>query len=80
MAVKSNKLERGLSELTNKKFRRSIYFVKGLKKRQKVSNKDIKRIRPGYGLEPKHFDTVIGKVLKYDVERGDPVLLDALSN
>ena len=78
-AVKSNKLERGSSELTNKKFRRSIYFVKNLNKGQQVRADDIRRIRPGYGLEPKHFDTVVGKVLKVDVERGDAVTFDVLT-
>lgn len=69
---------RGPEELANKKFRRSIYFVKDLKKGQKVSIADVKRIRPGYGLEPKYFDEVVGKVLKCDVERGDPVSFDKL--
>lgn len=78
-AVKSNKLQRKSSELLNKKFRRSIYFVKGLEKGQRVTKEDIRRIRPGYGLEPKYFDAVIGKVLKRDVQRGDPVSFDVLS-
>ena len=38
-----------------------------------IAENDIKRIRPGYGLDPKHYDEVIGKVLICDVERGDPV-------
>jgi pseudaminic acid synthase len=78
-AIKTNKLERGSSELHNKIFRRSIYFVKDLKKGQQVSDEDIRRIRPGYGLKPKHFNTVVGKVLKCDVERGDPVSFEVLS-
>lgn len=72
-ALKSNKLQRSSKELKNKKFRRSLYFVANLKKGQKVTVDHIRRIRPGYGLEPKYFDCVIGKTLKCDVERGDPV-------
>ena len=34
---------------------------------------DIKRIRPGYGLKPKYYDEVIGKIVTQDVERGDPL-------
>ena len=48
-------------------------FVKNLKKGMIVSEPDIKRIRPGFGLEPKYFDKILGKKLKCDVERGDPV-------
>ena len=75
-AVKANKLERTASELENKKFRRSIYFVKSLKKGQKVTEADIRRIRPGYGLSPKYFSNIIGKELKNDVQRGDRVTFD----
>jgi len=78
-AIKSNKLQRSPGELANKKFRRSIYFVNDLRKGQKITEKDIRRIRPGYGLEPKYFDSVIGRILKSDVERGDAVSFDVLS-
>ena len=54
-------------------FRRSIYFVSDLKAGDKVSEKDIRRIRPGYGLPPKFFNKIIGMRLKKDVQRGDPV-------
>lgn len=79
-AIQSNKLERKPSELENRKFRRSIYFVKDLKKGHKISSKDIRRIRPGYGIEPKYFDGLIGRVLKSDVGFGDPVSFDVLAD
>ena len=79
-AVKSNSLQRPVAENSNKKFRRSIYFVNNLGKGQIISENDIKRIRPGYGLAPKHFFDIIGKTLKCDVERGDPVSFDVLLN
>ena len=79
-AVQSNSLQRPVTETVNKKFRRSIYFVHNLSKGQIVSEKDIRRIRPGYGLAPKYFCDVVGKTLKCDVERGDPVSFDVLVN
>lgn len=72
-ALQSNNLLRPISEKGNKIFRRSIYFIKNLKKGHKINETDIKRIRPGYGLEPKYFDDILGKELSCDVERGDPV-------
>ena len=42
-------------------------FVKNLKKGHLITTQDIRRIRPGFGLKPKHFSDVIGKVLKFDV-------------
>ena len=65
-------------QIENIKFRGSLYFVKDLPKGHTINSDDIRRIRPGYGLEPKFFDIVIGKVLTKDVERGDPVSFEIL--
>lgn len=51
-------------------FRRSIYFVRDLPVGAVVGPGDIRRIRPGKGLAPKHFDTIIGRRLKSAVVRG----------
>ncbi len=72
-AISSNNLKRPLSENKNKKFRRSIYFVNDLKKGDILKENDIRRIRPGFGLDPKFFDELIGKTLNCSVSRGDPV-------
>ena len=79
-ALKSNELERGSNELSNKKFRRSLYFVKSLEKGHIITSKDIRRVRPGFGLEPKYFDWVVGKMLTNSVDFGDPVTFDVLKN
>lgn len=60
------------AEQPNKMFRRSIYFMRDMKAGEKVSEADIRRIRPGVGIEPKYFKTLIGKRLKVDVNRGTP--------
>ena len=70
---------RSHSESKNLIFRRSIYFIRGLKKGQKISKQDIRRIRPGFGLSPKYFDSLIGRELEFDVNPGDPVTLDVLA-
>ncbi len=69
---------RSTSENDNLKYRRSIYFVTDLKKGQQIKETDIRIIRPGYGLLPKYFKSLIGKTLSVDVERGDPVSLKAI--
>lgn len=61
------------SEVNNRVFRRSLYFVNDLPVGAIVSSKDIRRIRPGYGLEPKYFDSVVGRKLKVVVARGTAV-------
>ena len=67
---------RARSEAQNLIFRRSIYFIKRVKKGQKISKQDIRRIRPGFGLPPKYFDSLIGRELAVDVNPGDAVTFD----
>ena len=64
-------------EKTSKSFRRSIYFVKDINKGETITDKHIKRIRPGFGLEPKFFFDVIGKKATRNVKRGDRVTEDS---
>ena len=58
-------------EKVYKNYRRSIYVSKNIKKNQKFSSENIKVIRPGYGLEPKFYDKVIGKNSKRDLRVGE---------
>lgn len=60
-------------ENASMKFRRSLYFVRDRKRGETIQPNDIRRIRPGYGLLPKHFDEVVGRCLKSDVTRGTAV-------
>lgn len=61
------------SEVSNIKFRRSLYFVKEMKKGDVITEDSIRSVRPGYGLPPKHYESLIGKRLCSDVSYGTPV-------
>ncbi len=69
-------LIRSETELTNMKFKRSIYFVQSLQRGEIVQEKHIRRIRPGFGLSPQYYDSIIGKRVKTNVERGERVSWD----
>ena len=77
-ALGKRTLENQVSEKENIKFRRSIYFVKNLKAGEIITEECIRRIRPGFGLLPKHYDSVIGKKVTKNVEIGLPVSWDLL--
>ena len=64
------------AEAGSKVFRRSIYFVRDLPAGSVIGPEDIRRIRPGMGLSPKHFDDLLGKRLKAAVDRGNPTQWD----
>jgi pseudaminic acid synthase len=68
------------SEKDNIKFRRSLYFVKDIKKDQIITADHVKSIRPGYGLAPKFFNQVVGKHVNRDVQYGTPTSFDILHN
>lgn len=68
------------SEESNLKFRRSLYFVKDVKSGEKISNENVRSIRPGYGLSPSKLESILGKVVIEDVFRGMPVTLDLLKD
>jgi pseudaminic acid synthase len=63
----------GKKEAENVVFRKSIFVVKDVKKDEKFSKKNIRVIRPGYGLKPIEFDKLIGKSAKKDVKAGTPL-------
>jgi N-acetylneuraminate synthase len=61
------------SEQGNVKFRRSLYFVKDLKKGDVITADAVRSVRPGYGIAPKYLDQLIGKTLNRDVGFATPV-------
>lgn len=61
------------SEQGNVQFRRSLYFVKDMKAGDPITEDCIRSVRPGYGLPPKFFDSIIGLRIKKDVESKTPV-------
>lgn len=69
-ALGSIGFQRPSSEIGSEIFRRSVYFVRDLPAGAIVGAKDIRRIRPGMGLPPKTFDSIIGRRLRVAVSRG----------
>ncbi|WP_368639826.1 pseudaminic acid synthase [Castellaniella ginsengisoli] len=73
MALGKASYERRESEKGNIKFRRSLYFVRSLTAGDVISPEDVKSIRPGMGMAPKHLPSIIGHRVVRDVKRGTPV-------
>jgi pseudaminic acid synthase len=58
------------SEQGNAKFRRSLYVVEDLLAGDILTEHNLKSIRPGFGLAPKHFEKLLGARVVHPVERG----------
>ena len=54
-------------------FRRSIFAVKNIKAGEKLTEDNIRVIRPGYGLKPKYYDDLLGQKALVDIARGTPI-------
>jgi pseudaminic acid synthase len=61
-------LKRKLKTIT-----RSIFYIRNIKKGQRINESSIKSVRPGVGLPLKYYDRIIGKKTKKDCFRGQPV-------
>jgi pseudaminic acid synthase len=60
------------------KFRRSLYVVADMKAGEALTTENLRRIRPGLGLPPVHYDEVLGRKVKRDVRKGTPLSWDLL--
>jgi len=68
------------AEKASVKHRRSIYVVKDIKAGEQLTESNIRRIRPGFGLAPKYYDEVIGKLSKVDISFGTALRWDHIKS
>lgn len=70
-------------ELTEKQvkgrdFSRSLYVAEDVRAGDIVTAENVRSIRPGFGMHPKHYDKIMGKKFTKDAEAGDPMSFDLL--
>jgi pseudaminic acid synthase len=63
---------------SGREFSRSLYVVKDLEFGDIVSEANVRSIRPGFGLHPKHLDKILGKKVNRNLERGTPFKMEFL--
>lgn len=66
------------SERGNAQFRRSLYVVADIPAGGVLTPDNIRSIRPGFGLAPKHYDAVLGRRTKVALARGTALSWDML--
>ena len=75
-SIGRDKLNLSNAEKIYKKYRRSIYVSKNIKKGEIFNKHNLKVIRPGLGLAPEYFEKILGKVSKKDLKKGDALKMN----
>ena len=63
---------------SGKQFSRSLYVSKDVNKGDVITKENVRSVRPGYGLHPKHLKDILGKIFKSDIEKGTAFSLDMI--
>lgn len=64
---------RSRNEKENIVFRRSLFVVKDIQKGERFTKHNVRSIRPGNGLAPRYYDSVLGKRAACGIKRGAPL-------
>jgi pseudaminic acid synthase len=66
-------LELSPKSAKNRDFARSLYIVEDVKSGEVLNKNNVRSIRPGFGLAPKHLNEILGKKAKNNLEKGTPL-------
>ena len=58
------------AEQASKRFRRSLYVVRDMAAGEVFDTRNVRAIRPGLGLAPKHLDSLLGRKARQPLKRG----------
>jgi pseudaminic acid synthase len=65
-------------ESQSAQFRRSIYVVRDVEAGGVLTSENVRSIRPGFGLPPRHMPEVLGRRATRDLKRGEPLTWDVV--
>ncbi|MBP2315839.1 pseudaminic acid synthase [Azospirillum soli] len=66
------------SEAGGRDYRRSLYVVADVPAGAPLTAENVRSIRPGFGMEPKHLPAVLGRRAARALRRGEPLRWDML--
>ena len=57
----------------NRQFSRSLFIINNIKAGEVFTEKNVRSIRPGYGLHPRYLKKILGRRATQDIKRGTPL-------
>jgi pseudaminic acid synthase len=58
-------------QVQGKDFSRSLYVVEDMKAGDVITEKNVRSIRPGFGMHTKYYYDILGKTVNQDIEKGE---------
>lgn len=77
-ALAAPTFESAAGEQVNRALRRSIFVVADMRAGETFTRENVRIIRPGHGLPPRHLDDILGKRAARDISRGAPLTWDLI--
>ncbi len=65
-------------EAASRVFRRSLFVVEDMRAGEPFTGKNVRSIRPGYGLHTRYLEEVMGRTARTDISRGTPLTWDLI--
>ena len=53
-------------------------WLRTLRAGETITEMNVRSVRPGFGLHPKYYNEVLGKKVKWNLEKGTPLKLENL--
>lgn len=68
-----------VSESSTRALRRSLFVTQNLKQGDIFTPQNVRSIRPGGGLHTQHYEDILGKQARIDIDRGTPLKWDLIN-
>ena len=69
----------GVVEQVNQRFRKSVFVVQDIAAGERFTVENLRVIRPGNGLHPRHYEELLGKTARCAIARGTPMAWDLVN-
>lgn len=66
------------SKIKGREFCRSLYVAEDVKAGDFITDKNVRCVRPGFGLHPKYMPMILGKKVVKDIEKGQRFSLECI--
>lgn len=64
------------SAIKGREFSRSLYVAEDMKAGDIITERNVRSVRPGYGLHPKYLPEILGKHVNRDLKKGERIMLE----